>query len=75
MRAIGGGRAHQAPATNRLLEVMSSLTFRIPQYVRLHPPSLTSFFWQIPKASQAPKHSLHSKKVWVVFGYKSPLKV
>ena len=61
MRAIGGGRAHQAPATNRLLEVMSSLTFRILQYVRLHPPSLTGFFWQISKSFQVPKHSLQSE--------------
>ena len=41
----------------------------------LHPPSFTGFFWQFPKASQAPKHSLHFEKVWVVFGYKSPFKV
>ena len=54
---------------------MSSLAFPIPQYARLHPPSLTGFFWQISKASQAPKHSLHSENVLVVFGYKSPLKV
>ena len=40
-------------------EPLSSLAYRIPQYARLHPPSLTGFFWQFPKASQAPKHSLH----------------
>ena len=54
---------------------MSCPTFRIPQYARLHPPSLTGFFWQIPKTSQALKHSLHFENVWVVFGYKYPLKV
>ena len=54
---------------------MSSLTFRIPQYARLHPPSLIGFFCQIPKTSQAPKHSLYFENVWVVFGYKSHLNV
>ena len=54
---------------------MSCLAFQIPQYARLHPPSLIVFFWQISKTSQAPKHSLHSKYVWAVFGYKSALKV
>ena len=34
----------------------------------LHPPTLAS-----SNASQ--KHLLHSKKVWIVFGYKSSLKV
>ena len=28
-----------------------------------------------PKVSQAPKHSLHSEKMWIVFGYKSPPKI
>ena len=54
---------------------MSSLLFWIPQCAQLHPPSLTGFFWQIPKPSQAPKHSLHSENVWVMFGYKSLLKL
>ena len=37
----------------------------------LHLPSLAS-----SNASQKlQKHSLHSEKVWIVFGYKSPLKV
>ena len=30
---------------------MPSLTFQIPQYIWLHPPSLIGFFWQIPKTS------------------------
>ena len=34
---------------------MFSLTLRIPQYSRLHPPNLTGFFWQISKTSQVPK--------------------
>ena len=54
---------------------MFCLAFRIPQYAWLYSPSLIGFFWQIPKAFQTPKYSLHSKKVWVVFEYKSPLKV
>ena len=49
--------------------------FRSRNNARLHPPSLTSFFWQISKASQVPKYSLSLNWVWVVFGYKSPLKV
>ena len=61
--------------TNGLLRVMYSLVFWILQYARLHPPSLIGFFWQILKASQTLKHSLHFENVWVVFGYKSPLKV
>ena len=52
---------------NGLLGVLSSLAIRIPQYARLHLPSLTGFFWQISKASQTPKHSLHFEVgcVWV----------
>ena len=37
----------------------------------LHLPSLASF----NATQQLQKHSLHSEKVWIVFRYKSPLKV
>ena len=37
----------------------------------LHPPTLASS----NASQQHQKHLLHSKKVWIVFGYKSPLKV
>ena len=37
----------------------------------LHLPSLGSS----NAFQQLQKHSLHSKKVWIVFGYKSPLKI
>ena len=37
----------------------------------LHLPSLASS----NVSQQLQKHSLHSKNVWIVFGYKSPLKV
>ena len=37
----------------------------------LHPPTLASS----NASQQHQKHSLHSEKVWIVFGYKSPLKV
>ena len=37
----------------------------------LHPPTLASF----NASQQHQKDSLHSEKVWIVFGYKSPLKV
>ena len=37
----------------------------------LHPPTLASS----NASQQHQKHSLHSEKVWIVFGYKSPLKI
>ena len=50
-------------------------SYRILQYAWLHSPSHTGFFWEIHKASLALKHSLHYENMWVVFEYKSPLKV
>ena len=37
----------------------------------LHPPSLSSS----NASQQLQKHSLHFEKVWIMFGYKSPLNV
>ena len=37
----------------------------------LHLPSLASF----NTSQQLQKHSLHFENVWIVFGYKSPLKI
>ena len=45
------------------------------------PDLVTSFMLHLPSlaysntSQQLQKHSLHSEKVWIVFGYKSPLKI
>ena len=45
------------------------------------PDLTTSSMWHLPSlassnaSQQLQKHSLHSEKVWIVFGYKYPLKI
>ena len=52
---------------NRVLSSSANLTTSS----MLHPPTLASS----NTSQQHQKHSLHSENVWIVFGYKSPLKV